>query len=286
MFVGYALGLVTELDKDILNMLKNTKIVTVFFALLISSHTMAAGDNLTLKYEVLKETDHFADITIKVTDTYLRTDYQLLDQMHTKLTEMTVKWKGQYVIDHNKHRAYLFDYNVVHERAEKAFNEMAAKIPNLSAEQIFEMSIDPANDESKFVRYEDVGNNKLVGKKDGDVEYEIQYLEVPNKYINQKQYNWLLSRAKEDQKFGRGFVGFLDQPLAELMRKVSYQYTVFPVFIKTHDYNINLKSVDSDFIDESELQIEQGIIQTDVTHSGIQFLESLSERYESQGDPQ
>ncbi|UTV97838.1 hypothetical protein KDW99_11050 [Marinomonas rhizomae] len=259
-------------------MLKETRIVTVLSALLIGSQTMAADNNLTLKYEVLKGTNHLVDITIKVNDTYLRTDYQLLNERHTKLTEMTVKWKGQYVIDHNKHSAYLFDYNVVHERAEKAFSEMAAKIPNLSAEQIFEMSIDPANDESKFVRYEDVGNNKLIGKIDGDLEYEIQYLEVPNKYIKKEQYDWLLSRAKEDQKFGRGFVSILDQPLSELMRRLSYQFSVFPVFIKTYDYNITLKSVDSDFIDENDLKIEQGIIQKDVTYSGIQFLESLSDR--------
>ncbi|WP_405632103.1 hypothetical protein [Pseudoalteromonas sp. Ld20] len=257
-------------------MQKNIKLVAIFFFLLISSQTIANSNNLTVKYEVIKGGEHFADITIKVNDTYLRTDYQLKDE---KLTEMTVKWKGQYVIEHKTQRAYLLDYNVTNQRAEDARKEMAAQITNISAEQIFEMSIDPINDESEFIRYEKVGNNKLVGKFEGDVDHEIQYLELPNKYMSQKQYDWLLSRAKEDRKFGQAFVAILEQPLSEVIRRVSYQHAVLPVQIKTYDYDINLKSVDSKFIDESELQIKAGIIQADMTHSAIQFLESLSQRF-------
>lgn len=152
------------------------KLIGLFAAFIVSGQALGSYNNLTLKYEVIKEAEHFADITIKVNDTYLRTDYQLKD---AKLTEMTVKWKGQYVIKHNEQRAYLLDYKVTSEKAEKAFKEMAAQVPNITAEQIFEMSIDPINDESEFISYEKVGNNKLIGKHDGDVEHEIQYLELP-----------------------------------------------------------------------------------------------------------
>ncbi|OKY26318.1 hypothetical protein [Thalassotalea sp. PP2-459] len=250
------------------------KLMALFAASIMSSQTLASYNNLTLKYEVIKEAEHFADITIRVNDTYLRTDYQLKNE---KLTEMTVKWKGQYVIKHNEQRAYLLDYKVTHKRAEKAFKAMAAKVPNITAEKIFEMSIDPINDESEFIRYEKVGNNKLVGKHDGDAEHEVQYLKLPNKYINRKQYDWLMARAEEDRKFGQGFVAILDQPLTEMMRRLNYQHAVFPVYLKTYHYEINLKSVDSSFIDESELRIEQGIIHSDITHSSIQFLKSLSQ---------
>lgn len=255
---------------------KKIKLIGLLAVILTSSQALASYNNLTFKYEVIKEAEHFANITIKVNDIYLRTDYQLKDE---KLTEMTIKWKGQYVIKHNEQRAYLLDYAVTSQRAEKALKEMAAQVPNISAEQIFEMSIDPINDESEFINYKKVGNNKLVGKHDGDVEHEIQYLEVPNKYINKKQYDWLMARAKEDRKFGQAFVAILEQPLSEMMRRLNYQYAVFPVYLKTYNYEINLKSVDSSFIDESELRIEQGIIHSDITHSSIQFLENLSKQY-------
>ncbi|MCQ8876762.1 hypothetical protein NQT69_01770 [Pseudoalteromonas shioyasakiensis] len=249
------------------------KSIGLLAAVLTAGQALASYNNLTLKYEVIKEADHFADITIKINDTYLRTDYLLKGE---KLTEMTVKWKGQYIIKHNEQRAYLLDYKVTSERTEKALKKMADQVPNITAGQIFEMSIDPINDENEFISYEKVGNNMLVGKHDGDVVHEIEYLELPNKYINKKQYDWLMERTKEDRKFGQGFVAILEQPLSEMMRRLNYQHAVFPVHLKSNEYIINLKSVDANFIEQSELEIAKGILQTDITHSSIQFLNNIS----------
>ncbi|KHM46337.1 hypothetical protein PL71_12295 [Pseudoalteromonas distincta] len=58
-----------------------------------------AQNNLTLNYQVTKELNHFADIKIKVTDNYLRTDYILPNKT---FTEMTIKDDGQYILDHQK----------------------------------------------------------------------------------------------------------------------------------------------------------------------------------------
>ena len=252
------------------------KAAIVFSVLLLSGKASAAAHNLTIKYEVLKKNIHFADVIIRVNDTYLRTDYLI---NNVKLTEMTEKWKGQYIIDHNTQRASFIDYNVIKERGDKAMQRLLSQVKTMTAEQMFAMSIDPINDESEYIEYQNSTGNKLVGTRDSDVVNEVQYLEVPNKFMTQKQYDWFIKRATEDCRFGKGFVAILDDPISEQIRRINYQYPVLPVHIKNANFDIKLKSVSADKLNDSELKVEQGVVIVDSTEAIIQFNKRLSSLY-------
>lgn len=250
------------------------KLAGLVSLIVFNTQVLAKAHNMTLKYEITKDNGHYADITVRVNDTYLRTDYKLANK---NLTEMTVKWDGQYVIDHNKKSAYFLDYNTTNKKAETALKKMASQAPNFTAEQIFSMSIDPANDEDEYIEYSKSGDNKLKGERYSNFIHEIGYLEVPNKYVTQQQYDWLLSRTLEDRKFGQGFVMVLEQPITEVMRRLNYQYPVFPVYLKTNNFILQLKSVDTDPLSGEALAVDAGLVKKDVTLGSMKFVEQLSE---------
>ncbi|WP_139015451.1 hypothetical protein [Pseudoalteromonas sp. TB64] len=231
---------------------------------------------MTLNYGMKDDKGYLADITVSVNDTYLRTDYQLKRE---KLTELTIKWDAQYVIDHRKKRAYFIDFDTANKKGDAAFSAMASQSSNFTKEQIFAMSIDPENDESEYIEYTQSGDNKLTGRQNSDFIHEIGYLEVPNKYVTQEQYDWLLSRSREDRKFGQAFVMVLDQPITEVIRRLNYQYPVFPVYLRTEKFTLFLKSVNTDTISPKSLGVGSGILKQDITDNAIQFLGELSRLY-------
>lgn len=252
---------------------KGSKLAGIISLVLFDSQVLAQEHNMTLKYEMIKNEGHYADITVRVNDTFLRTDYEL---PNNKLTELTVKWDGQYVLDNNKKIAYFMDYDVVNKKAKATLKQISSQVPNFTEDQIFAMSVDPSNDEDEYIEYSQSGDNKLAGNLDSDFIHEIGYLEVPNKYVSQKQYNWLISRSFEDKKFGQGFVMVLEQPITEVMRRLNYQYPVFPVYLKTDQFTLHLKSVDTVRLNDEELKVDSGLIIKDVTLKSIQFSELLS----------
>lgn len=233
-----------------------------------------AKNNLTLNYQVTKELNHFAYIKIKVTDKYLRTDYILPNKT---FTEMTVKDDGQYILDHQKNIAYRLDYAVNKENSDKALTGMLQHAPGFTKEQIYEMSLDPKNDPNNYIAYQKEGDNLFVGYLDGDKVQTVKTSAFPNQLLSSTEYTWLLERAREDTYFGKAFVGFLDVPLIDFMRKFKYDTDQLPTEITLHNEGkaVFLKTVSNDDIDQDDLEIESKFIIKDITHESIQFLNNL-----------
>ncbi|MEL0632694.1 hypothetical protein V6237_07930 [Pseudoalteromonas carrageenovora] len=241
-----------------------------------------AQNNLTLNYQVTKELNHFAYIKIKVTDKYLRTDYILPNKT---FTEMTVKDDGQYILDHQKNIAYRLDYAVNKENSDKALTGMLQHAPGFTKEQIYEMSLDPKNDPNNYIAYQKEGGNLFVGYLDGDKVQTVKTSAFPNQLLSSTEYTWLLKRAKEDTYFGKAFVGFLDVPLIDFMRKFKYDTDQLPTEITLHNEGkaVFLKAVSNDDIDQDDLEIDSKFIIKDITHESIQFLNNLKNIAEETG---
>ena len=235
-----------------------------------------AQNNLTLNYQVTKELNHFADIKIKVTDNYLRTDYILPNKT---FTEMTIKDDGQYILDHQKNIAYRLDYTVNKENSDKALTGMLQHAPGLTKEQIYEMSLDPKNDPNNYIAYEKEGENLFKGYFDGEKVQTVKTLTFPNQFLSSTEYTWLLKRAREDTYFGKAFVGFLDVPLIDFIRKFKYDTNEMPTEITLHNEGktIFLKAVSKSVLDEGDLEITTQFTVKDITHESIQFLKNLTD---------
>ena len=256
-------------------MLKNIVKLIVFITVVFCGYAHAQN-NLTLNYQVTKELNHFAYIKIKVTDKYLRTDYILPNKT---FTEMTIRDDGQYILDYQKNIAYRLDYAVNKENGDKALAGMLQHAPGFTKEQIYEMSLDPKNDPNNYIAYQKEGDNLFVGYLDGDKVQTVKTSAFPNQFLSSTVYTWLLERAREDTYFGKAFVGFLDVPLIDFMRKFKYDTEQLPTEISLHNERkaVFLKTVNKNSIDEGELEIEPQFIIKDITHESIQFMQNLTD---------
>ena len=241
-----------------------------------------AQNYLSLNYQVTKELNHFAYIKIKVTDKYLRTDYVLPNKT---FTEMTIKDDGQYILDHQKNIAYRLDYALNKEDGDKAFTDMMKHAPGFTKEQIYEMSLDPKNDPNNYIAYENEGENVFIGYFDDEKVQTVKTSSFPNQFLSSAEYTWLLKRAREDTYFGKAFVGFLDVPLIDFMRKFKYETNQIPTEISLHNEGkaVFLKTVSNSVIDESEVEIEPQFMIKDITNESVQFLKNLESIAREQG---
>ena len=233
-----------------------------------------AQNYLSLNYQVTKELNHFAYIKIKVTDKYLRTDYVLPNKT---FTEMTIRDDGQYILDHQKNIAYRLDYSVNKGNGDKGLTDMMKYAPGFTKEQIYEMSLDPKNDPNNYIAYEKEGDNLFIGYFDDEKVQTVKTSSFPNQFLSSAEYTWLLKRAREDTYFGKAFVGFLDVPLIDFMRKFKYDTNQMPTEITLHNEGkaVSLKTVSNSVIDEGELEIKAQFKVKDITHESIQFLKNL-----------
>ncbi|MDC3211214.1 hypothetical protein NQU47_01430 [Pseudoalteromonas distincta] len=241
-----------------------------------------AQNHLTLNYQVTKELNHFAYIKIKVTDKYLRTDYILPNKT---FTEMTIRDDGQYILDHQKNIAYRLDYLLNKEGGDQALTDMMKYAPGFTKEQIYEMSLDPKNDPNNYIAYEKEGENLFIGYFDDEKVQIVKTSSFPNQFLSSAEYTWLLKRAREDTYFGKTFVGFLDVPLIDFMRKFKYDTDQLPTEITLHNEGkaVFLKTVSNSEIDESEVEIEPQFMIKDITNESVQFLKNLESIAREQG---
>ncbi|XQF90247.1 hypothetical protein ACOBV8_17940 [Pseudoalteromonas espejiana] len=139
------------------------------------------------------------------------------------------------------------------------------------------MSLDPKNDPDNYIVYQKEGDNLFVGYLDGDKVQTVKTSAFPNQFLSSTEYTWLLERAREDTYFGKAFVGFLDVPLIDFMRKFKYDTEQLPMEISLHNEGkaVFLKTVNNSNIDEGELEIEPQFMVKEITHESIQFLNNL-----------
>ena len=269
--------LLTFKDKVLKNIFKFIVVLTA--SLCGYAH---AQNHLTLNYQVTKELNHFAYIKIKVTDKYLRTDYILPNKT---FTEMTIRDDGQYILDHQKNIAYRLDYLLNKEGGDKALTDMMKYAPGFTKEQIYEMSLDPKNDPNNYIAYEKEGENLFIGYFDDEKVQIVKTSSFPNQFLSSAEYTWLLKRAREDTYFGKTFVGFLDVPLIDFMRKFKYETNQIPTEISLQDEgkSVFLKTVSNSEIDESEVEIEPQFMIKDITTESVQFLKNLENLAREQG---
>ena len=157
---------------------------------------------------------------------------------------------------------------------------MTAEMKSITADQIFAI-IDFINDESEYIKYEKSKSQfkKLVGTRDSGVVNEIGFLEIPNKYMNQEQYDWFIKRTTKDCKFAKGFIAILEYPLSARIRRINYQFPVLLTYIRNDDYDISLISVSAEKLQDCDLKVEEDIIISDDTEALIKLSELLSVIY-------
>lgn len=260
-------------------MKKYLKLSTLMLATLLTSNTLA-NNYLTLNYALLNHNSgRIADVQVKISDTHLRTDYNLLtnNSYTVKFSELTIIDEGQYVLMHNKHLAYFLDYHVLKNKANTALKKMAAHMPGLSEEQIYEMSINPENDPDYFIDYQASAKNTFRGFSDGEYVQNVKVLPIPNKFLSKEQYDWLLTRAKQDTHFGKAYVELLEEPPIEYIRKFHYQSESLPVEITYDDFILQLESVHDSKINEQELRVDEDLISKDVTLEIWELLNELKD---------
>lgn len=99
-------------------------------------------------------------------------------------------------------------------------------------------------------------------------------LPIPNKFLSKEQYDWLLTRAKQDTHFGKAYIELLEEPPIEFIRKFHYQSESLPIEITYDDFILQLESVHDSKINEQELRVDEDLISKDVT---LEIWELLNE---------